>query len=58
MQSCISKRAARAQRVINQTGCPVIADGMALREHVVFLLAVAVAVVRPFMVTLAIVSSG
>jgi hypothetical protein len=58
MQSCISKRTARPQRVINPTGCPVIADGMALGEHVVFLLAVAVAVIRPFMVTLAIVSSG
>lgn len=46
VQSCISKRTARPQRIVNLTGCAVITDGMALGEHIVFLLAVAVAVIR------------
>ena len=46
MKDCISKRATWPQRVINRAGCPVVADGMPLRQHIILLLTVAVAVIR------------
>ena len=48
MQDSVSKRTTRPKRVIDRAGCPVVADGMPLRQHVVLLLAVAIAVVRAF----------
>ena len=48
MKDGVCKRATRPQRVIDRASSPVVADGMPLRQHVVLLLTVAVAVVRAF----------